>query len=157
MDPTKLASPRMINTRAMLRRQSTPGAIVLIVMALIVFGPKLLDVYRGHPWIESKLIVVELTNGRLVVEDTTYTTGSASGVRANTVESDVGEILCAYNHYNTWLGERKRNWTMEAFSACAVPKQPFRVCSRFHVESDHGRRGSFGPYCSQIYGPQEES
>lgn len=149
------AQCRLDNTRAMIRRQTTPGTLVIALIAIMVFGPKLWDVVRGHPWLETSLLVAELSTGDVIIEDITTTSGLADGVRANVVESEAGEILCAYNHYNTWVGERKRNWKVEAFASCPMPDQPFRVCSRFHVESEHGLRGTFGPFCSAFYHPPQ--
>lgn len=143
----------MVNLQATVKRQSTPGSLLVIAIALIAFGPRLWDTVIGEPWIDNSLAVVETSVGRIVVEDTTVTNESVSGLRANTVESEDGTVLCSTEHHNTWHGERKRFWQIAAFTNCAPPTESYRVCSRFAISSDSGRQRQFGPFCSGLTQP----
>ena len=142
------------NLAATYRRHTTPGSLLMLFFAVYILGPGLWDTVRGEPWIENQLTVVQNSTGAVVVEDLTRTRGPAHGVRANTVEDSRGEVHCSSEHHNTWLGERKRFWRIEAFARCSPPLEAFKVCSRFSVASDNGRQRYYGPFCSGLTRPQ---
>lgn len=150
-----MAEDKFPHVKAMLQRQSAPGAIVLLIMALTFFGPRVLDYIRGEPRIANDLMITLSSNQEYVVEDIVSTPGVTTGLRANVVEDASGGIICASSHINNWLGDRKRIWRLSAFANCyATPIVPFRVCSKYTVESDSGRRRDFGPFCSPMVYPE---
>lgn len=149
-----METQRMSNIRAMLRRQTAPGSLVLLLLALYLVTPRFVDYLRGDPWINSSMGIFINSNGEYMIEESVYTPSASVGVRANVIETEDGSILCAGDHHNTWRGERKRNWTLPAFAACNMtPIVGFRVCSKFNVESVSGRRAEFGPFCSSFIYP----
>lgn len=141
------------NLKAAYKRQNTPGTHLVLIMAAIAFGPRAYDTIIGEPWISDSLAIVQNSTGAIVVEDITHTNEAVSGVRVNTVESESDEIICSTEHHNTWHGERKRFWQIDAFTGCAQPKEMYRVCSRFAVSSNSGRSRQFGPFCSGLTKP----
>ncbi len=144
----------LTNLRGAVQRHSTPGSLVILVCAMIVFGPRIWDTIRGEPWIDNQLTVMQGSTGAILVEDLTLTRGTARGVRINTIEDEGGAILCSAEHHNSWLGERKRMWRIQAFVRCSPPIDIYRVCSRFSVASDSGRQRYFGPFCSGVTKPE---
>ncbi|MBI1620033.1 hypothetical protein [Aquamicrobium zhengzhouense] len=147
----------MSNLRATVRRQSTPGSLVLLICTALVFGPRVWDYIIGEPWIDNQLMIVENSSHEIIVEDLTYTKEPVHGLRVNTVEADDGDILCSTEHHNSWHGERKRFWRLGAFTGCAPQQESFRVCSRFSVSSGSGRTRLFGPFCSPYMAASEVS
>lgn len=136
------------NLRSTLRRQSSPGSLVILVCAALVFAPRAWDHITGEPWIDNSLSVYESGSGAVVVEDLIHTREAVYGLRVNTVEGENSEVLCSIEHHNSWHGERKRFWRIEAFSGCEPQQTSYRVCSRFSVQSGSGRTQGFGPFCS---------
>lgn len=141
------------NLSAAIGRHTTPGALALIMLAGVIFGPSLVDTARGEPWVDNRIAIVQVSDGRTVVEDLTFARGGAHGLRVNTIEAEDGAVMCSTEHHNAWRGERNRFWTMEAFTSCPPPQVAFRVCSRFVVSSDRGRQRYFGPFCSALKDP----
>ena len=146
--------PRCTHLSAAIHRHTTPGALLLLMFAALIFGPTLWDTMRGEPWIENRLAVVQNSTGAIVVEDLIVTRGAVHGLRVNTVEMEDGSVFCSIEHHNTWEGERNRFWRTEAFTGCALPQSPYRICARFSVASDSGRQQYFGPFCSGITKPE---
>lgn len=144
---------RLPNLTATLRRQLTPGSVVLLACAAIIFGPRAIDTIRGEPWINNEVTVVINSLGELVIEDVTFTNETVRGLRTNVVESEDGSIRCSTEHHNSWTGERKRFWSFTAFSSCLPPATPYRLCSRFSITSKSGRFRQFGPFCSALTVP----
>ena len=138
----------MSNLRATIKRQSTPGSLVLLICTALVFGPRAWDYLIGEPWIDNQLMIVENSSHEMIVEDISYTKEPVHGIRVNTVEDQEGGILCSTEHHNSWHGERKRFWRLGAFTGCGTPTETYRVCSRFSVSSGSGRTRLFGPFCS---------
>lgn len=138
----------LANLKATVRRQSTPGTLLLILCGAMLFGPRAWDTVVGEPWINNNLSVAINSGGTTVIEDIIQTKDVVYGVRANTVENVDGEVVCSTEHYNTWQGERRRFWHVPAFVSCAVQPENFRVCSRFTISSPSGRTRAFGPFCS---------
>lgn len=136
-----------------LRRQFSPGSLLLLLFAAIVFGPQSFDWARGEPTIANHLAVVTNSQGVVLVQDVTQTRRPVSGVRANTIEREDGAVVCSTEHHNTWRGERNRFWDIRAFTSCAAPAYPFKVCSNFAVQSDSGRQRYLGPFCSSLTDP----
>lgn len=145
------------NLRATVRRQSTPGSLVLLVCAALVFAPRAYDYIIGEPWIDNSLMIVENSTHEMIIEDVTLTKEPVHGLRVNTVEDEAGGILCSTEHHNSWHGERKRFWRLGAFTGCALPKESYRVCSRFSISSGSGRTRLFGPFCSSYVAVSEDS
>lgn len=143
------------HVKAMLQRQFAPGALILLLIAAASFTPRLLDVIRGEPWIGNELAISLNSSNLYIVEDFTYSPGAISGVRSNIVEDESGSIICSHSEVSTWIGERKKFWHLPAFAGCyATPIVPFKVCSKFTVESESGRRRDFGPFCSAPIYPE---
>lgn len=136
------------NLKATVKRQSTPGSLLLILCAALLFGPRAWDTVVGEPWVDNNLSVIINSGGDTVVEDYIFTKDVVHGSRANTVENTDGEVVCSTEHYNTWQGERRRFWHLPAFVSCAERPANFRVCSRFTISSPSGRTRAFGPFCS---------
>lgn len=141
------------NLRETWRRQSTPGSLVLIVIAAVIFGPRMWDAMRGEPWIDNALVVIQNSNGGIAVEDQTRTLSNVHGLRFTSAETVDGTVICSTEHSDTWMGEAKRFWRLSAFIGCEQPAEPYRVCSRFSIRSDSDRRRVFGPFCSPITRP----
>lgn len=146
----------MSNVRAMIQRQTTPASLILLLMALYVLVPPTWDWVRGEPRIVNKLAIFVNSTNQMMIEDVVATPSNAYGVRANAIEDKDGSILCSVSHQNMWRGERKKNWTLPAFAGCNfTPTVPFRVCSKWNVESNAGSRRDFGPFCSEYIFPPE--
>lgn len=147
----------MSNVRAMIERQTTPASLILLLMALYVLVPPAWDWVRGEPRVANKLSLFVNSQNEIMVEDVVTTPSDAHGVRANILEDTDGSIICSASHQNTWRGERKKNWTLPAFAGCNfTPMVPFRVCSKWGVESNAGSRRDFGPFCSEFIFPTED-
>lgn len=150
-----MAETKFPHVRAMLQRQLAPGAFVLLVMSAVSFVPVFIDYLRGEPRVSNTLTAFVNSSQIFIVEDVVITPGVVTGLRANLVEDIDGNIMCASSHVNNWIGEKKQMWTLPAFAACNLtPIVPFRVCSRFNVESNSGRRREFGPFCSPLFYPE---
>lgn len=144
------------NLRATVRRQSTPGSILLIICAAAVFGPRLYDQVRGEPWIDNQLVVAQNSGGGIVIEDQTRTKAAVHGLRFTSAEAEDGTVICSTEHSDVWLGENKRFWRLSAFIGCEQPAEPYRVCSRFSIRSESDRRRGFGPFCSPLTKPFDD-
>lgn len=146
----------LVNLRAAIRRQTSPGSLALLVMAMVLFAPRTWDFIRGEPWINNQLSVIEKTDGRLIVEDKIQTHDEVQGLRANTVETKDSSVICARDHRNSWQRQRNRFWRFEAFAGCTKPSEPFRVCSFYTLSSNSGRLNRFGPFCSEYMTPAKQ-
>lgn len=137
------------------RRHSTPGSLLLLLFAFIVFGPKTIDALRGEPNLENHLAIITNSAGEQIVQDMTRARSPVYGVRAIVIEADDGSVICSTEHHNTWQGERNRLWRISALTSCNTPDQPYRICSHFSVQSDSGRQRFLGPFCSPVSVPGE--
>lgn len=146
---------RCSNLADTFRRHTTGGSLLVLFMAAWALGPGLWDTIRGEPWIDNNLTVAQNSAGALVVEDITQTKGPAHGVRVNTIQAADRSVICSTEHHNTWNGERKRFWRIEAFSNCPTPSEPFAVCSHFSISSQSGRHRYYGPFCSTPFFPEK--
>lgn len=144
------------HVKDMVKRQSTPGSAAIILMAVLLFGPKSIDMIRGEPWIDNRLLITQTSQGITVIEDTTITQNIVNGLRVVTAESPDGTVVCRANHINTWLGEKKQFWRVEAFIGCPQPKEAYRICSFFVARSESGRERSYGPFCSSLTLPAKQ-
>lgn len=140
--------------RDAIRRHTSPGALLLLLFSLIVFGPRLIDAARGEPWIENELGIIINSAGEPVVRDVTITRNPVIGLRANTIEDENAQVICSTEHHNTWVGERNRLWQISAFTGCPPPGVPYRICSSFSVTSEAGRAARLGPFCSTFAYPE---
>lgn len=139
--------------RAFVRRHTSPGALMLAALAVLFFGPRLLDVAQDVPRLENELTVVLSTTGQPVVQDLLRVNDRVSGARTRFARSADGHILCSHEVSNTWAGEMRRNWRVSAFAGCQ-PTEPFEVCATFDVSSGSGRRKQFGEFCSARFYPE---
>lgn len=146
---------KLEHVRAAAERHTSPGSLVLLLLTLIVFGPRTWDAVRGEPNIENRLAVVQNSAGETLIHDLTLTNQPVSGLRANIIEDSSGAVLCSQEHHNTWHGERNRFWQFSAFTGCPEPKVDYRVCSTFAVHSESGRQRFLGPFCSALSAPPE--
>lgn len=150
---------RLASVEAMARRQFTPGSMILLLIAFWVFAPRVWDTIIGEPWISSEMRVVINSASGATVEDLTLTSARVYGSRTVYVEDASGEVLCSTEHFNTWMGERKRFWRFKAFTDCEVPNEVFRICSGFSLTSEvSGRHRRLGPFCTPLteLWPEEE-
>lgn len=146
---------RFTHVSEALHRHSSPGSLLLILFAVILFGPRTWDAVRGEPSIENQLAVVVTSSGDVLIQDVTMTNQPVSGLRANMIEAEDGAVICSTEHHNTWSGARNRYWAFTAFTSCQPPAQPFRICSTFAVEASSGRAKFIGPFCSPLSTPPE--
>lgn len=144
------------NLRATARRHWTPGTFVILVIAAIAFGPRIWDTIRGEPWIDNQLMLAQNSGGALIVEDVTRSNAPVHGMRFTSAESADGTVICSADHSAIWHGEAKRFWRLNAFIGCETPSEAFKICSRFSVRSESGRRRSYGPFCSPLSQPPSE-
>lgn len=136
-----------------MRRQFSPGSLLLLLFAGIVFGPQSYDWIQGEPALTNHLAVVTTSQGAVLVQDVTQTRRPVYGLRANTIEREDGAVVCSTEHHNSWRGERNRLWEFRAFTSCAAPAYSFKICSNFAVQSDSGRQRYLGPFCSSLTDP----
>lgn len=137
------------NLRCMAKRHTTPGAIAIYLLFLILFLPKVWDTARGEPWINNNLVVIRTTDGRYLVEDTVSAKSQVYGDRQITVELVDGTVVCSSRWSGAWAATSKRNWRMSALMGnCEPPREVFRICSRFSLFSQSGRHRTFDPFCS---------
>lgn len=139
-----------------IRRNTGQSTLLLVAMFLIVFGPRIWDTFTGQPSMENTLSIVLDSTGDVLIHDLTLTQGPVHGVRANTIETEDGSVVCSTEHHNSWRGERNRFWRVSAFVSCDPPAEPYRICSTFSVESESGRHRFLGPFCSALSVPPEE-
>lgn len=144
---------KCVHVQEALRRHGSPGSLLLIVLALIIFSPRIWDTVRGEPALTNVLTIVTKSDGQVVVQDLTQTRSPVHGVRAAVIEAEDGSVICSTEHHNTWTGERNRFWRISAFTGCPVPDRPYRICSGFAVESASGRQRYLGPFCSPFAVP----
>ncbi|MGA0615963.1 hypothetical protein [Paracoccus sp. KR1-242] len=147
----------LAHLRETFKRQSTPGSLVLIMCAAVVFGPRAWDTFRGEPWIDNHLLIAQNSGGGIVVEDQTKTNAPVHGLRFTSAEAEDGTVICSTEHSDIWLGENKRFWRLSAFIGCEQPVEPYRVCSRFSIRSESDRRRSYGPFCSAMTKPFDDA
>ena len=138
-----------------LRRHSTAGTRGILILSMILFGPRVWDYVQGEPWITGSLSVVRASDGRYLIEDSITTNNPVYGDRQITLENRDGTVLCSSRWSGAWEATTKRNWDLAALagSNCHTPKEPFRVCSTFSVSSQSGRHRSFAPICSALTNP----
>lgn len=141
------------NLRATIQRQTQPGSVAILFIALIAFGPSMWDWIRGEPWIDNQLMLAQNSGGSLVVEDVTRSNAPVHGMRYTSAETESGTVLCSSDHSAIWQGEAKRFWHLSAFIGCEMPSEAFKICSRFSIRSESGRRRSYGPFCSPLSTP----
>lgn len=146
----------MVHLRAMVRRQTGAGPILMALLCVILVGPEAIDWARGKPWLNSTIAIVTTSTGEQIIEDVVIALGETRGERDNYVETEDGRIVCVSSHLHTWQGEKKKNWSFPAFVNCTPPNAPYRVCSNFSVKSPSGLRRDFGPFCSPIFYPETD-
>ena len=111
---------------------------------------------RDRPWVAASLVLVEGPDGRVRVDDTVTARWPVSGTRRDFVEVS-GLRTCDDERHDSWprAGGDRRLWSFEAFTGgCEVPGLPFRVCTKFVVESAREVAGAFGPFCSDEFDPR---
>ena len=134
-------------------RQTTPGAMLILALAALMFGPRALDAVQGEPRVDASLILTVNRDGDFGVEETVRSAGMAQGTELVRVEDADGGVLCSRPIRDFWAGEIKRFWHFDAFTGCHRPDQPFRVCVTFTVASESGRRRQFPPSCTAMLVP----
>lgn len=139
--------------RATLARQTTPGSMALLALAVIFFGPRAWDTIIGEPQISARLIVTVNRDGDYGVEELIRTNHMVQGTQLVRVEDADGGVLCSRPIRDFWSGEIKRFWHFAAFTGCARPDEPFRVCATFTVSSESGRRRQFPAVCTTMATP----
>lgn len=144
--------------KSLIDRQFTAGNIVLIIMAIWMLGPYVIDRARGEPAIQVKLTLQQEESEYFIKEDIRVKYPNR-GVRTNVAVDSDDRILCANNYESYWDRSRFRVWSFRAFTGCNVPLVPFRVCSVFSVRSKSGierKLGGDGEICSQAVVPKGE-
>lgn len=157
----KPVKERLPNLASTLRRQSTPGNAVLLVIAAIMFMPWLLDRYRDEPKIHGSLTFEDSSLQRsqaiLVETNVAYTN---SGNRMVVTYDENNKIVCMRSWSNVWNKPTKNLWDFQAFTGCDVPNFPFRVCTTFAIESMSGIKRFFGEgqeFCTEMVNPMAEN
>lgn len=149
----------LTNIQSCIKRHAVAGPGLLILAALL-FGPRLFDMVRGEPWIQGTLSVFQSSDGRYLVEDSVTTNHPVYGDRQITLETGDGTVLCSSRWSGAWEATTKRNWSLTALAGanCDLqPVEPFRVCSTFSLTSGSGRARSFAPYCSKLTNPSTQT
>lgn len=137
------------NLRCMAKRHTTPGAIAIYLLFLILFLPKVWDTAWGEPWISNELMLTRTSQGGYLVEDTVATRSLVYGDRQLTIEAPDGTVICSSRWSGAWTATSKRNWRLGALMGnCEPPSGVFRICSRFSLFSQSGRHRVFEPFCS---------
>lgn len=143
--------PEMHNLKGTVRRHSNPGALMLLVLSLIVFGPRVWDGIRGEPWISNELSLFQTSTGEFLVEDIIKTNNPVYGDRQITIEAADGTTLCSSRWAGAWNATSRRNWSIPALAGgCSAPNEPFLICSSFSVYSNSGRHRLYSSFCSPL-------
>lgn len=130
------------------------------VLALLVLTDPVLRFWDGTlrqiPWISSKIAIRPAAPPfGAVVSDTTSASWPVTGIRRVWVEDEHGQRICNTQRHDSWQGETGSTWTFVAFTGgCQIPDHPFRVCSKFLVETPRTVPGVFGPFCSDLFKPE---
>lgn len=140
--------------REAIARHTTPGTTLLLVAAAVAFAPRIWDTIIGEPHISVSLIATVNRDGAPGVEQTILTNRPVSGIEVVRVEDSEGELLCSRAISDHWSGEIKRFWHFQAFTACAEPVEPYRVCTHFSLVSESGRERQFAPSCTALTTPR---
>ena len=127
------------------------GVMVLTDPAMRLWDKAVRDV----PWVSSTLQVSAAAEPfGAVVNDQTVAEWPVGGTRRVWIEDTSGRRICNTERHDSWEGSSGSTWTVQAFTGgCPVPAQPFRVCTKFIVETSRGVPGAFGPYCSELFDP----
>lgn len=125
-------------------RQSTAGNVVLLLIALWVFYPYLIDRYRGEPAIQSSLSH-EFDDNAHYIHEITKVKHPNRGSRINVVYDNKDRIICSKNIVSYWDKDRDVTWNLKAFADCdASTSGIVRACSIFSVYSKSGIERKFG-------------
>jgi len=150
----------LIHLRATLRRWSARDSFwLLLALAVAFWGPGIWDRHiRERPWISAALAIERpaYEGPALLIRDIVEAHSPVSGERLIWIEDQEGARLCGSHREDGWEGRSVRTWSAEAFfdHACRIPEAPWRACTRFVVLTEWGSRGSFGPYCSEMFDPR---
>lgn len=134
-------------------RQTTPGTLLLLGLAAIMFGPRAVDTVRGEPFIEAKLTLTLNRTGEYGIEEHIKTDDLVVGLETVRVEDGGGGLICRSQIRDFWDGERKQYWPFHVFTGCDVPAEAFRVCASFSIRSEAGRQRQFPPSCTSLTTP----
>lgn len=143
--------------REAVRRQSSVGHFMLILIAVYLLFPYINDRLTGEPRIFAELSTsVSETHG-IIVTDTIQVKQANKGTRNNLLLASDGTIMCLKTWPNIWMVNKSRDYALEAFVDCDKPvTMPFRVCSVFIVNSKGGIYRRFGDdysFCSPLVSP----
>jgi len=149
-----------IHLRDTLRRWGARDSTwLLLALAVAFLGPGVWDRHiRERPWIRAALAVERpaYEGPMLLIRDVVEAPAPVTGERLIWIEDSQGARLCGSHREDGWEGRAVRTWSAEAFfeHVCRLPETPWRACTRFVVSTEWGSRGSFGPFCSELFDPQ---
>lgn len=142
------------NLQRTMERWNAPSTWLILAMGIGFFGPAFYDSQVVEkPWVSTTLEIVDNATFGIIIKDNITTTTDVVGERLMWVEDESGTRVCHHSRHDGWNATDLRIWSIEAFfeGECVRPTVPFRVCSRFVVETDFGSHGRFGPYCSNYF------
>lgn len=149
---------RLPNITGTLKRQSTAGNVAFLVLAAYMIAPLAIDRYRGEPNIAATLthhIGVDGSNEIIVETNVKY---KNFGGRHNFTYDENNKILCSKQWETVWSKSSVWTWDTAAFTGCAEPKVPYKVCTTFAIEGISGIVRLFGSgqeFCTDFINPQE--
>lgn len=150
----------LTNLRRTVRRHTSPGSVLILMAALFMIGPRLVDEVRGVPWIENDMEIILSDTGRYIVRDEVRSRRPAYGDREMLLEGAGGHGHCVKTWAASWDGVNQRDWDLRdvaGSAGCVLPDTAFRICATFSVRSaTSGRHGSFGPFCTGWVTPERD-
>ena len=146
------------NLRSTARRQLRLGNMAIILLGVWLIMPYLVDRYRGEPTISTSLSAYSEADNVYIAETLTVKYPNR-GTRNNIVLDEQDRIVCIKNFSSYWDVTKDYEWSMEAFTSCDTPENPFRVCSIFNVLGKSGIERKFGAgreFCTDMIYPHKE-
>lgn len=139
-----------------LARQTRPGNLMILLLAVWLIFPYIIDKYRNEPSIFTSLEYFS-ENEVYYIKDSISVKFSNRGSRNNYLIDEKDRVICAKNAVSFWNQSKTTVWRMDAFVGCGAPLVPFKVCSIFNIYSKSGIERKFGAnneFCTPIIYPK---
>ncbi len=115
---------------------------------------------RPQPWLTAEIEIQPTPDGRPRIMYAVEARVDVRGEWKAWLTSDGGFRLCdggtgRGTYSDSSEGPRSWAWADWLGRDCAVPNIPFRACVFYDVQTPHGARGHFGPFCSPLFDPRK--
>lgn len=149
---------RLPNLKDTITRHKKPGNLAILILAIWLVIPYVIDKYRGEPYIHSSLFFLVQPTTTYILEEINVKHPNR-GIKSVIVYDKENRIMCAKNFVSYWDKSYVRTWSIEAFTGCPEPQEDYKICNIFSLTGISGVERVYGTeenYCTSMRGTLNE-